>query len=559
MLSEEMVTSRTITPDGLMDMTSKRVATNIIDARPGTTPVRNRDHTAPGATNAHGNIPLPNDLLSDVSTLPYASDQRSGGDHTALRNCRNRRSRALKFATISSDTLAVLAAAAFAYSELGNVGQTAQFKYLSLSVIAPVIFVLTFAQQGLYVSRRISRRADELRRLFNAAALGTIVLAAASVLIDLNASSIWLITVGGISLVLAGAGREGLRRFITHQRASGRLARRVLLVGGNREADELLSMLSHAAELGYEVVGRISDESVTSGGPLAEKHRVTAGEPPWLGYTHEILEVAESYDVSGVIVATTDIDLETANVLVRQLTNAGIYIEMSSAMRDIASRRVTIRPLGRYPIMTVEPVVNNGWRAALKRCFDISLSVMILMILSPIMLLAALAIRITDGHEVFFRQTRVGRNGKEFTVFKLRTMVHNAEELLPALLEQNEAAGPMFKMTDDPRVTRVGSFLRKTSLDEVPQFLNVIRGEMSLVGPRPALPSEAEQWDDDLRERLRVKPGITGNWQVNGRFTASLEDYQRLDMFYVDNWSIITDLVILGKTIPAVLKRNGAA
>ena len=131
--------------------------------------------------------------------------------------------------------------------------------------------------------------------------------------------------------------------------------------------------------------------------------------------------------------------------------------------------------------------------------------------------------------------------------------------MLSSLMDRNEASGPMFKMTDDPRVTKVGAFLRKTSIDELPQLFNVVTGKMSLVGPRPALPHEAVQWNDDLKERLRVKPGITGNWQVNGRFTASIEDYQRLDMYYVDNWSIVTDLVILAKTLPAVLKRKGAA
>lgn len=466
----------------------------------------------------------------------------------------------LKLATVAVDAISVIIATLIAFSELGPVGPLARQKYLFLSVAAPVIFVLAFAQQGLYVSRYISRRADELRRLFNGAALGTIVLAAASVVINLQTSSVWLVMIGGITLVVAGGGREAVRRFIIHRRSSGQLTRRVLLVGGNQEAEELLRMISHATELGYEVVGRLSDDVSLAAGSSHHPDTVTTdGGPPWLGHTDDILDIADAHAISGVIVATTDIDLETANRLVRQLTNAGLYVEMSSAMRDIASRRVTVRPLGRYPVMTVEPIVTNGWRALLKRCFDIVLSVVILTLLSPVMLVAAVAIRVTSGPGVFFRQTRVGRHGKEFTVFKLRTMVHNAEALLPSLMASNEAAGPMFKMRDDPRVTRVGAFLRKTSLDEVPQFWNVIRGEMSLVGPRPALPSEAEQWDDDLRERLRVKPGITGNWQVNGRFTASFEDYQRLDMFYVDNWSVITDVVILAKTIPAVLKRNGAA
>lgn len=491
----------------------------------------------------------------------------SGQNVKARSTTRRSRGHVMKMVTMTIDIAAAIVAVVVANAALGEVGPTAAQKYTLLSIAAPFFFLATFAQQGLYMSRHISRRADELRRLFNAAALGTIVLAAASVVLKLQVASTWLVIVGSVTLILAGGCREGIRRFIVHQRASGKLSRRVLLVGGNREADELLVMLSHAAELGYSVVGRVSDDVVDDGsmtGPSSVSESGSApllngAEPPWLGHTDDVLEIAEANGISGVVVATTDIGLETANRLVRQLTNAGLYVEMSSAMRDIASRRVTVRPLGRYPVMTVEPIVSNGWRASLKRCFDVTLSILILTILSPIMIAAALAIRLTDGPGVLFRQTRVGRNGKEFTVYKLRTMVHNAEELLPSLKASNEAAGPMFKMTDDPRVTRVGAFLRTTSLDEVPQFLNVIRGEMSLVGPRPALPSEAEQWDDDLRERLRVKPGITGNWQVNGRFTASFEDYQRLDMYYVDNWSIITDLVIIAKTIPAVLKRNGAA
>jgi len=179
--------------------------------------------------------------------------------------------------------------------------------------------------------------------------------------------------------------------------------------------------------------------------------------------------------------------------------------------------------------------------------------------IAPILIAAAIVVRLTSGRGVLFTQTRVGRNGAPFTVYKLRTMVHGAESMLPELMARNEAAGPMFKMADDPRVTTVGKFLRKTSIDELPQLLNVVKGDMSLVGPRPALPHEAIQWNDDLKERLRVKPGMTGNWQVNGRFTASLEDYERLDLYYVDNWSLVTDLVILAKTIPAVLRRNGAA
>jgi len=160
---------------------------------------------------------------------------------------------------------------------------------------------------------------------------------------------------------------------------------------------------------------------------------------------------------------------------------------------------------------------------------------------------------------VLFRQVRVGRNGKPFKVYKFRTMVENAEELVIDLRDLNEAAGPLFKISDDPRVTRVGALLRRSSIDELPQLWNVIRGDMSLVGPRPAIPSEVEGWLPELHERLRVKPGMTGMWQVNGRSAASWDDYVRLDLYYVDNWSLSTDLAILAQTVPAVLSSRGAS
>ena len=178
--------------------------------------------------------------------------------------------------------------------------------------------------------------------------------------------------------------------------------------------------------------------------------------------------------------------------------------------------------------------------------------------LSPFFALVALLIKQGSEGPVIFKQSRVGKDGVPFEVLKFRTMVVNAEELVNDLVEENEGAGPLFKMKDDPRVTRIGGFLRKTSFDEFPQLWNVLRGEMSLVGPRPALAVEMAEWDNDLYGRLRVRPGITGMWQVSGRSETSFEEYTRLDLYYVDNWSLVVDLAILAKTIPAVLKSDGA-
>lgn len=475
-------------------------------------------------------------------------------DLVALRGGRStRRVPGLKATMVALDLVAV---------SLALFGSIAVYSWISgqslgyastISALSVVIWPMLFAHQGLYRARHLTRRIEELRRLVNATLMGVVVLAGISVILQVPLSRGWLLSAGLSAFCLVGLEREAIRAVVRRRRTQGRLSRRVVLVGDNTEADEIVTMLQRSKELGYDVVGRVSDDA-----PTTDRPRTPSTRLPYLGVTEDIVEVVRGVGACSVIVATTGISLDDANRLVRDLTREGIYVELSSAMRDIATRRVTLRPLGRYPVMCVEPVT-NPWRSAAKRAFDVVAASLGLLAISPVLLAAAVAIRASCGPGVVFTQTRVGRNGRPFTVYKLRTMVHDAEALLPDLMGRNEAAGPMFKMADDPRVTPVGRFLRKTSIDELPQLLNVIKGDMSLVGPRPALPHEAVQWNDDLKERLRVKPGMTGNWQVNGRFTASLEDYQRLDLYYVDNWSLVTDLVILTKTIPSVLRRNGAA
>jgi exopolysaccharide biosynthesis polyprenyl glycosylphosphotransferase len=282
------------------------------------------------------------------------------------------------------------------------------------------------------------------------------------------------------------------------------------------------------------------------------------GKPPSLDKLVTVVAGIEQSDASGVVLAASALDLVTSNWLVRSLTDAGVHVELSSTLLDVAPNRLTVRPLGRFPVVYVEPTERDGWRAKAKRSFDLALSVVGLILALPILAVAAVAIKLTSPGPVLFRQERVGLNGTTFQVLKLRTMVTDAEERLTEIAHLNEAEGPLFKVRQDPRVTRVGRFLRSTSLDELPQLFNVLRGEMSLVGPRPALPTEVAQWCGDLHGRLRVKPGITGMWQVSGRSDSSFDEYQRLDLYYVDNWSLVADLSIMLRTVPAVVLRRGA-
>ncbi len=409
-----------------------------------------------------------------------------------------------------------------------------------------LIFVLavTFwlSRGRLYSSRFITRRADEIRRIIDAVALSTATVAAAAFTFELDVSREWI----ALAALFVGIGlsfeREGFRRRYGALRASGKLARKVIMVGDNVESRQLEDMFSEDRSLGYQIMERIDPHQSADA-----NHLVTT-----------TLAAARKHDAGGVIVAATGIDTRSSNRLIRDLIEAGIHVELSSTLADIAPKRLTVRPLGRFPVVYVEPVQRHGWRAVAKRTFDMMASFVACLTLAPVFGIVALLIKKGSDGPVLFKQSRVGKDGLSFDVFKFRTMVVNAEELMADLVEDNEGAGPLFKMKDDPRVTKIGAFLRKTSLDELPQLWNVVRGEMSLVGPRPALASEMAAWDADLYGRLRVRPGITGMWQVSGRSETTFEEYTRLDLYYVDNWSLVVDLAILAKTIPAVLKSDGA-
>jgi exopolysaccharide biosynthesis polyprenyl glycosylphosphotransferase len=367
-------------------------------------------------------------------------------------------------------------------------------------------------------------------------------------LVNAQISRAWLLLTFGFALITVEFERSIVRFLFRRARARGQLQRRVVIIGANAEALEVVRMLRTNSSLGYDVVGIVecgADNGVVSPVPV-------------LGDWSDTLSIVKSADVSGVIIATSSVDIGGANRLARELMELGYHVELTSGLLDISADRLIARPLGRRPVMYVEPVRLSGWRAAAKRGFDIVSSAAMLFVLMPILAVAAILIKVDSRGPVFFMQARVGKDGKLFRVRKLRTMVSDAEQMLDVLKDKNEADGALFKMEHDPRVTRVGAILRKWSIDELPQLFNVLIGEMSLVGPRPAIPSEMSSWSEGLQNRLRVKPGITGMWQVNGRSSSSFDDYVRHDLYYVDNWSLLTDVAIVLKTIPVVLLGKGA-
>jgi exopolysaccharide biosynthesis polyprenyl glycosylphosphotransferase len=429
-------------------------------------------------------------------------------------------------------------------------GQVQRADFVLLILMSVIFYGVGFIRARAYVSRFLGRSIDEIRRVTRGAVFGAGAVALTAFAFDLHISRAWVAWTLILAIIGVLGARLWLRRVFWRLRAQGLLLRRIVIVGDNAEGRALCAMLQGDLGLGYYVAAVVNDRDAGAA------ERDADGDSS--GAVHGVLEVVRATGSTGVVIATTAIGMLRSNRLVRELTHAGIHVELSSTLLDISASRMFVRPLGRFPVVYVEAVKRFGWRTAAKRCFDLVLAVGLLVLTAPVIAASLLAIKLESPGPVFFRQIRVGRDGKPFLLFKLRTMVVDAEARLDEVRQLNEVDGPLFKMRNDPRVTRIGRVLRSLSIDELPQLVNVLRNEMSIVGPRPALPHEVDAWGEDLRSRLRVKPGLTGMWQVHGRSDASFAEYERLYLYYVDNWSIVTDLAIVVRTIPAVISRRGA-
>jgi exopolysaccharide biosynthesis polyprenyl glycosylphosphotransferase len=278
-----------------------------------------------------------------------------------------------------------------------------------------------------------------------------------------------------------------------------------------------------------------------------------------MGTADTAAKVAARLNADAVIVASTpQDDSDYLRRLSWELEGTASELVLSSPLGDVAGPRMTLKPVEGLPLIQVEIPTFEGGRYVIKRAMDMVLSAMALVVVGLITPFVALAIKMDDGGPVFFRQERVGRDGQTFRMVKFRSMRVDAEAVKTELAAQNEVSGPMFKMKRDPRITRVGAILRKYSIDELPQFWNVLIGDMSIVGPRPPLPSEVTTYDGRIYRRLYIKPGITGLWQISGRSDLQWDETVRLDLRYVENWSVIGDLVILWRTVGTVLQARGA-
>jgi exopolysaccharide biosynthesis polyprenyl glycosylphosphotransferase len=307
-----------------------------------------------------------------------------------------------------------------------------------------------------------------------------------------------------------------------------------------------------AEPLGFDPVGFVStserDLRIRGNGDLS----------PVVGDLSTLGDAIRQTRAECVFVASSAMRMDDMPRVTRTVRQAGIEFRVTANLPEMLSSRLAPQSFRGLMALALKPVQLTGAQAALKRILDIALAATGVLLLAPFWLLAAILIKATSRGPVLYRQARIGRLGKPFSFLKFRTMVRGADALVTQLDRLNEATGPLFKMRDDPRVTSVGRVLRRWSLDELPQLWNVLKGDMSLVGPRPPLPEEVEAYREWHFDRLEVRPGITGLWQVSGRSNLSFDDYVRLDLFYVENWSPILDLYLLLRTVPAVLRRTGA-
>lgn len=434
-------------------------------------------------------------------------------------------------------------------ADAGTPFEAASFGFSILLVAA---WWLALVVHGAYDPHGLGHGPEEYRAIAAATLRVFAVLALFSYAFRLNIAR-------GYVLMALPAGLLGLlgarwiwRRWLGYRRSEGRLTHSVLVVGDVDHIADLIRTLGTAPDAGYRVVA-----ACTSTG-----HEVV-GSVPVLGSEAQAAEVARAKGVD-VVACTSSVRLGPRGLrrLGWDLEGSGIQLVVVPGLTDVAGPRVLTRPVAGLPLLHVEAPVFSGPKLFVKTAIDMAGAAILILILSPVLLGTAAAVWLQDRGPVFFLQRRIGLQGSPFPMVKFRSMSVDAEDRLQELQNAvDETAldrGPLFKLARDPRVTPVGRFIRRYSVDELPQLFNVVRGEMSLVGPRPPLPSEVERYAEEVRRRLLVKPGMTGLWQVSGRSDLSWEESVRFDLYYVENWSVLSDLMILWRTAHAVVRGSGA-
>ncbi len=420
--------------------------------------------------------------------------------------------------------------------------------YIPVQLLFVICCLVGHQVRGSYrLTRTTSPTAEAMSIVGSTAVAAMVVFALASLSRYPGFSRLTIIYAWVFAMFFTILGRTALRSLRAYLNRAGIGAQRAIVVGNNRLARMVMQMLTQEHHLGYQVVGFV-DSSVRS----------DFGRFRALGSIEQLPTLIDELEASRVVVALPSSQHEDALWVLEHCRRDGVSVSLVPDLFDVQLSHVRLDSLCGIPVFGVKETSISGWNLVVKRVMDVVVSIAALLVLAPLFGIVALAIRLDSPGPVFFKQLRLGKGGAPFMCYKFRSMYQDAEAQLEQLRALNEADGPIFKMRDDPRLTRVGRFLRRTSIDELPQLWNVLCGEMSLVGPRPPIPAEVERYEDWHRRRLDVVPGLTGLWQVSGRSTLSFEEMVMLDIYYIENWSLGLDLQILLRTVPAVIATAGA-
>ncbi|HET7433437.1 MAG TPA: sugar transferase [Thermoanaerobaculia bacterium] len=429
-------------------------------------------------------------------------------------------------------------------------------EYLKIYPLVLVMWSVLLFSYHSYHSHRTVPLTKEALTTFRVVGVGVVLLATIAYLFPLRQlSRAWFILFASLSLVLLLAEKILLRVIARWVRSNGLNYRTVMIVGTGRRATDIARIIVEHKYWGYKILGFVSDGHRLSNGWA--RYRVFGSVPD----LRRILENGQTAEpIDEIVFAVTRKKLDEMKQIFLLCEELGIRTRVAMNFFNNRVARVEIEELEGVPLLTFTTTPSNESQLAAKRLLDVSISLFVLMVSLPVILLAALLIKITSPGQVVFKQKRIGLNGRMFTLYKFRTMIADAHARREEVAHLNEMNGPVFKAKDDPRVTPVGRWLRRFSLDELPQLWNVLKGDMSLVGPRPPIPEEVASYHRWHRRRLSMKPGLTCLWQVSGRNDiADFDHWMQLDLQYIDNWSPSLDMKILLRTIPAVLSGKGAS
>lgn len=425
--------------------------------------------------------------------------------------------------------------------------------YLAIALVAPFAWIGALLVTRTYEHRFLGVGSEEYRRVAVASLIVFTAIATTSYAFFLELSRGFVLVAFPLATLATLVGRYANRKWLHRVRGDGKCMSRVIVVGHRSGVEALVRQVRTTPYHGLDVIGACTPTGEDPDGDLA------AHDIPVLGSFDSVVDAVKQTGADSVaVMPSPEMDGPTMRRLGWHLEATNAEMLVAPAVVEVVGPRIHIRPVCGLPLLHVDRPELDGVHRWLKGAFDRVAAAAALLVLLPVLLTVAAVIRATSRGPALFKQIRVGRHGEEFTMLKFRSMVQHADGMVTQLGGSNEGAGVLFKLRRDPRVTRVGSFLRKYSLDELPQLVNVVQGHMSLVGPRPPLPHEVARYRSDMRRRLLVKPGLTGLWQISGRSDLSWEESVRLDLRYVENWSFAFDLMIIWKTVGAVLTKRGA-